>query len=87
MYWFLEHRVNHLSSGRPRLPSKVSPGPVIAVSVQPEIPHLLRDNLSLPFPLLLVFLDPLILINSVHELTYIVSRFLNQRFPQTMLGR
>ena len=87
VFWFSEHRVNHLSSGRPRFPSKVSLRPVIIVSVRPEIPSLLRDNLSLPLPLLLVFIDPLILINSVHELTYIVSWFPNQRLPQTMLDR
>ena len=87
MYWFLEQRVNHLSSGRPRLPNNVSPRPVIVVSIQPEIPHLLRDNLNLPLPFLLVFLNPLILINLVHELMYIVNRFPSQRLLQTMLGR
>ena len=87
VHWFSEHRVNHLSIGRPQLPSKVSPRPVIVVSVRPEIPPLLRDNLSLPLPLLLVFLDPLILINPIHKLTYIGCRFPSQRLPQTMLGR
>ena len=87
VYLFSEHRVNHLSSGRPRLPSKVSPGPVIVVAIRPEILHLLRDNLSLPLPLLLVFLDPLILINSVHKLMYTASKFPNQKLPQTMLGK
>ena len=77
VYWFSEHRVNHLSSGRSQLPSKISLGLVIIVSVRLEIPHLLRDNLSLPLPLLLVFLDLFILINSVHELTYTISRFPN----------
>ena len=87
VYWLLEHSVNHLSSSKPRLPSKVSLRPVIVVSTRAEIPHLLKDNLILPFPLLLILLDPLILINSVHELMYAVSRFPNQRLPQTMLGR
>ena len=87
MYWLSEYRANHLSSGRPRLPNKVSSGLVIFVSVRPKIPHILRDNLSLPFPLLLVLLDPLILVNSIHELTYTVNRFLDQKYPQTMLGR
>ena len=85
VYWLLEHRVNHLSSGRPRMLNKVSSRPVIIVYVRLKIPHLLRDNLSLPFPLLLIFLDPLILINSVHELMYTVSKFPGQRFPQAML--
>ena len=87
VYWFSKHRVNHLSIGRPQLPSKVSPRPVIVVSVRPKIPPLLRDNLSLPLSLLLVFLDPHILINLVHKLTYIACRFPSQRLPQTMLGR
>ena len=87
VYWLSEHRVNHLSSGKPRMPSKVSSGPVTVVSVRPEIPPLLRDNLSLRFPLLLVLLKPLILINLVHELTYTVSGFPGQRFPLAMLGR
>ena len=77
MYWFSEHRINHLSISGPRLPSIVSPGLIIVVSVQPEIPPLLKDNLSLPLPLplLLVFLDLIILINSVHKLAYTDSRY------------
>ena len=81
VYWFSEYLVNHLSSDRPWLPNKVSPRPVIVVSVWPEISHLLRDNLSLPFPMLLVLLDSLILVNSIHKLTYTVSRFPSQRLP------
>ena len=69
MHWFPEHYANHLSSSRPRLPSKVSSGPVVVVSVRLEIPHILRDNVSLPFTLLLVFLDLLILVNTVHNPT------------------
>ena len=87
MYWLSENRVNHLSSGRPRLPSKVSLGSVIVVSVRPKIPHILRDNLSLPFPLLLILFDLFILVNLVHELTYTANKFPGQRFPQTMLSR
>ena len=39
------------------------------------------DNLSLTFPLLLVFLDPLILVNLVHELVYASDRLSRQRLP------
>ena len=81
MYWFSEHRINHLSISGPRLPSIVSPGLIIVVSVRPEILPLLKDNLSLPLPLLLVFLDLIILINSVHKLAYTDSRFPSQRLP------
>ena len=54
---------------------------VVAVSIRHEIPPLLRNNLSLSFPLLLVFLNPLILINSVHELVHTSAEFASQRFP------
>ena len=59
----------------------------MVVLVRPEIPHLLRDNFTFPFALLLVLLDPFILINPVNELAHTSSRFPNQRLPQTMLGR
>ena len=87
VHWFLEHHVNHLSIGGSRLPNIISPRPIIIVLVWLEIPPLLRDNLSFPLPLLLVFLNPLIFINLVHELAYTDSRFPSQRFPQAMLGR
>ena len=86
VYWFLEHRTNHLSSDWPRLPNKISLWLVIVVSIRLEIPPFLRDNLSLPFSLLLVLLDPLILVNPVYKLTDTVSRFSSQRLPQTMLA-
>ena len=87
MHWFLEHRANHLSSNRPRLLSKVFSGQNIVVSIRPEIPHILKDNLSFLCPLLLVFLDPLILINTVHELMYTPYRLFGQRLSQIMLGK
>ena len=78
---FSEHRINHLSIGRPWLPNEVSLRSVVIVPVQPEIPRLLRDNLSLTFPLLLVFLNLLILVNHVHELAHISDRLSRQRLP------
>ena len=75
MHRLLEHHVNRLSIGRPWLPSKVPPRSVVVVSVRPEIPYLLRDNLNLSFPMLLVFLNPLVLINSVHKLAHTGDRF------------
>ena len=81
MHRFAEHCINCLSIGRPWLPSKVPLRSVVVVSVRPKIPHLLRDNLSLSFPLLLVFLNPLVLINPIHELVHIGDRFASQRFP------
>ena len=81
MYWFSKHHINHLRSRRSILPSKIPSGFVIVVAVRPEIPHLLKDNLTLPLSLLLVLLDPLILIYPIHELAYTSSRLPNQRLP------
>ena len=81
MHQFPEHRVSHLSIGRPLLPSKDTPRSVVVLSVRLEIPHFLRDNLSISFPLLLVFLNPLILVNPVHTLAHIGDRLSSQRFP------
>ena len=64
MHRFSEHSVNHLRSCKLRLPSKIPPASVIVVMVQLEIPPLLRDNLALSLTLLLVFLNPLILVDS-----------------------
>ena len=84
MYWLPEHRVYHLRSCRPRLPSKIPSGPIIVVPIQLEIPHLLRDNLILSFALLLVFLDPLVLINTIHKPMNTPYRLLGQGFSQIM---
>ena len=86
IYWLSEHHVYHLRSHRPRLPSKIPSGPVIVVPVQLEIPPILRDNLILSFPLLLVFLDLLVLINTIHKLTNTPYRLLGQGFSQIILG-
>ena len=84
MHKFSEHSVNHLRSHRSRLSRKIPSRSVIIVSIQPEIPHLLRDNLILSFPLLLVFLDLLVLINTIHKLTNTPYRLLGQGFSQIM---
>ena len=77
MHWLSEHRVNHLRSRRPRLPSKIPSGPATIVSIRPEIPPLLRDNLTLPFTLLLVFLDLHVFIDAVHKPTHTPYQFLS----------
>ena len=86
MHWFLEHSVNHLRNRRSRLFNKIPSGSVIVVSVRPEIPPILRDNLTLPLALLLVFLDPLVLINAIHKPTNTPYRLLGQGFSQIVLG-
>ena len=89
MHWFSEHSVNHLKSRRSRLSSKIPLGSIIVVFVRPEIPPLLRDNLTLTLPLalLLVFFDPLILINAIHKSTNTSYWLLGQGFFQIMLNR
>ena len=87
MHWFSEYCINGLGVGRSGLSSKLSLGPVVIESVQPEIPSLLRDNLTLPLALLLVLFNLLILINLIHELAYTGSRFPGQRLLQAILGR
>ena len=84
MHWFSEHSVNHPRSRRPRLSSKIPSGSIIVVFVRSEIPHLLRDNLNLPLALLLIFLDPLVLVNAIHKPTNPPHRLLGQGFSQIM---
>ena len=86
MHWFSEHSVNHLRSRRSKLSRKIPSGFVIVVSIRLEIPSLLRDNLTLPLALLLVFLDPLIHINVIHKLTNTLYWLLGQGFSQIMLS-
>ena len=79
MHRFSKHNVNHLRSCRLRLPSKILSGSVIVVTVRPEIPHLLRDNLAFSLALLLVLFNPFILVNPIHELAYTGNRYPSQR--------
>ena len=81
MHQFPEHYINRLDVGRPCLLNVIFSRSVILKSVQPEIPPLLRDNLRFTFPLPLVFLDPFVLINLVHELTHTSNRFASERLP------
>ena len=75
MHGFSEHSVNYLRSCKLILPSKIPYGSVIVVTVRPEIPHLLRDDLALSLTLLLVLFNLLILVNPIHKLAYTDNRF------------
>ena len=75
MHRFLEHSVYHLRSYRPKLPSKILSRSIIVVVVRPKILPLLRDNLALSLVLLLIFFNPLVLINPIHELVYTSNGF------------
>ena len=60
-----------LRISKSRLLRVVSPrSVVVAKSVRPEVPSLLRDNLRFTLPHLLVLLDPFVLVDSVHELAH-----------------
>ena len=87
IYWLSEHHVYHLRSRRPRLPSKIPSGPITIIYVRFEIPPVPKDNFSLSLPLLLVFLDPLVLINMIHKSTHTPYRLLGQGLSQIMLNR
>ena len=84
MYWLSEHSIDNLHVSRSGLPCKVSPWLVIVVKlVRPEVPPLLRDNLCFTFTQLLVFFNPFIFVNLVHELAqtgdraFLLGIFLN----------
>ena len=69
MYWISEHSIYCLRVGRPGLPCKVSPRSIVVVkSIRPKVPPLLRDHLRFTFSQLLVFFNPFILVDPVHEL-------------------
>ena len=69
MYRISEHGMYCLCVGEPGLPCKVSPRLVVIVeSVRSEIPPLLWDNFRFTFSQLLVFFNPFILVDPVHEL-------------------
>ena len=74
LYWFSEYGINRLGVGRSWLPNKIIPRSVIVVPIQPEIPPLLRDHLSLSFSLQLVFFYSSVFVNPI-QLAYISNRF------------
>ena len=86
MHWFLEYNPDVLCIGCLWLPCEISPQATVSVSIQPEIPPLLRDNLLLSLALYLVFFYSLILIDLIHQLGYVGGRLASQGFPQAMLG-
>ena len=67
------------------MPRKVSLRSIVIVPIRLEVLSILRDSFSFPFSLLLVLLDLLILINTVHELMHTPNRFPDQRLSQIML--
>ena len=86
MHRFSEYSPDVLCVGCLRLPCEISHRKTVDVSIQPEIPHLLRDNLFLSLALHLVFFYSFVLIDSIHQLVHAGGRLASQGFPQTMLG-
>ena len=86
MHWFSEYSPDVLHIGCLRLPYEISPWATVGISVRPEIPPLLRDNLLLSLALLLVFFYLLVLIDLIYQLAHTGGRLASQGFPQAMLG-
>ena len=86
MYWFSEYNIDSLCVGCSGLPYEVSSRAVAVISVRPEIPPLLRDNLFFSFTLQLVFLHSLVLIDPIHQLAHTSGGLASQRLPQAVLG-
>ena len=84
-----KHRDGYLGSGRPSMSSKISPEMIIVMPFRPKISSVLGNylRLRLPLSLFLIILNPFILINSIHKLTYTSIRLPCQRLPQIVLSR
>ena len=85
MYRFSEYSIDSLRVGCSRLPYEISPQAAAIISVRPEIPPLLRDNLLFSLTLQLVFLYSFILIDPIHQLVHTSSRLASQKLLQAML--
>ena len=81
VYWFSEYSIDSLCAGCSGLPYEISPRAIAVISVRPEIPHLLRDNLLFSLTLQLVFLYSFILIDMIHQLVNTGDRHASQRLP------
>ena len=68
------------------MPCEITLQAIAVISIRPEIPHLLRDNLLFSLALQLVFLYSFILIDLIHQLAHTGGRLTSQRLPQAMLG-
>ena len=81
IYWFSKHSIDNLCVGCSRLPYKISHRAIVVISVQLEIPPLLRDNLLFSLTLQLVFFYSFILIDLIHQLAHVGGRLASQRLP------
>ena len=74
MHRFSEYSPDILRVSCLRLPCEISPRVIVDVSIRPEIPTLLRDNLLLSLALHLVFFYSLLLIDPIHQLAHTGGR-------------
>ena len=81
----LEHYTNHLHTRIPNLSSKIPHGSIFIISLRHEISLVKRSNLCLPFPLLLIIFDPIVLVKWIHKLAHALRRFHCQGLSQIML--
>ena len=86
MHWFSEYSIDSLCVGCSGLPYEVSSWAIAVISVRPEIPPLLRDNLLFSFTLQLVFLYSFIPIDLIHQLAHTGGGLASQRLPQAVLS-
>ena len=70
MHWFPEYSTDSPCIGCLWLPCEISPQAIVVISVWPEIPPLLRDNLLFSLTLQLVFLYSFILVDLIHQLAH-----------------
>ena len=87
MHRFSKYSLDVLRVGYLRLPCEISPRVIVDVSIRPEIPTFLRDNLLLSLALHLVFFYSLVLIDPIPQLAHAGGRLASQGFPQAMLGQ
>ena len=81
MHRLPEHSANYMGSSRYCMPSEISPESIVIIPLRPEIPSALGNHFGLNLSLLLVLLDSLILINTIHKLVYTPSQISSQRLP------
>ena len=81
IHWFSEYNPDILRIGCLQLPYEISPRAIVGISIRPEIPPLLRDDLLLSLTLQLVFLYSLVLINPIHQLAHAGGKLASQGLP------
>ena len=80
----LKHQVNYLCISPWWLVSKFSTRLTVIIPLWSRISLFKGEDFGFSFSLSLVFLDLLMLINAVHELTYTSGGFQSQRFSQVV---